>query len=245
MGKLSKIVAVSPSCQGVYWNALFLIVLLFLGKANPMAIVFAYVLETIIIGVFHVGKLVLILRNNPLEKTQSGITSYFMIPFFLLHYGFFVAIQSVFIYIGFAIKDERFSTSLQASNFLSILSLEGFYWVFLSLIATHSIQFYFHFYKNKKYNEYSLNRYFMKPYLRIVIQQFLAIIPFFFLIIYDHVGIIAALLLIGMRTFLDVYLSELARHPEKLDKVARSLMKTNQPEELPEIKKTLQVFLED
>lgn len=240
-----KIMLGSHSYQGVYLNALFLIGLLFIGKVDPMAVVFAYVLETIIIGVFHVGKLILILRHNPVEKTQSTLTAYFTIPFFLLHYGFFVAIQSVFIYIGFAIKDERFSTSLQASNFLSILSLEGFYWVFLSLIATHSIQFYFHFYKNKKYNEYSLNRYFMKPYLRIFIQQFLAIIPFFFLIIYDHVGIIAALLLIGMRTFLDVYLSELARHPEKLDKVARSLMKTNQHEELPEIKKTLQVFLED
>ena len=243
---MSRMVLKSHSNQGVFLNALFLMALLFVGKADPMAIVFAYVLETIIIGVIHVVKLFLIVYANPVLKSESKIVNYIMIPFFWFHYGFFVCIQTLFLYLGFAIKDDRFSTSLNISNFIQIFELEGFYWVAISLVLTHFMGFYFNFYKTKKFVGEQFSRYFMKPYLRIFIQQFLAIVPFIFLIFYDNVGLVAALFLIFLRAILDWYLNALATNPEKLRKIALSLVKNkNDPEELIELQKTVQVFCEE
>ena len=41
----------------LFIQAVFLIVLVIMGSANPMAVVFAYVFETIIIGFVHILKL--------------------------------------------------------------------------------------------------------------------------------------------------------------------------------------------
>ena len=46
----------------IVFNAVFLIVLLISGNVNPMAIVFAYVFETIIIGLIHAIKLFYIIK---------------------------------------------------------------------------------------------------------------------------------------------------------------------------------------
>lgn len=246
MSLMSSMVLKFHSNQSVLLNSLFLMALLFIGKADPMAIVFAYVLETIIIGIIHVMKLFLIVYANPVLKSESKFVNYAMIPFFWFHYGFFVCIQTLFLYIGFAIKDDRFSTSLSISNFIQIFKLEGFYLVVISLVVTHVMGFYFSFYKKRKFVGEQFSRYFMKPYLRIFIQQFLAIVPFVFLIFYENVGLVAALLLICLRAILDWYLNALATNPEKLKKIALSLVKNkNDPEELIELQKTIQVFCEE
>ncbi|WP_438966276.1 DUF6498-containing protein [Flavobacterium sp.] len=225
-------------------NAVFLIALLLSGKANPMAIVFAYVFETIIIGIIHAVKLFYIIRyDNEPGKVETKLINFASIFFFLIHYGFFVAIQSIFLYVAFAINDDRFSTSLNPNNFLVIFKLEGFYLVAISVILTHLVEFYFNFLKNKKYLNQNFGSYFSKPYLRIFIQQFLAIIPSFFLFFTDHVGIIAALLLILMRAFLDIYMNQIAKNPQKIKKIAKFLTKAK-PEEYEKTEKIVTSFFE-
>lgn len=226
-------------------NALFLIALLLVGKADPMAIVFAYVFETIIIGLVHVVKLFYIFKNNKPGKRESKVGNFLLIPFFIIHYGIFVAIQSIFLYTAFAINDERFSTSLSFSNFVQIFHLEGFKLVVLSILATHIASFYFSFLKVKKYNQQHLGAYMVKPYLRIFLQQFLAIIPFFFLFFMNAVGIVAAILLILMRTLLDYYFLSIAKDAKKIKALALRIMDQKKPEELPKIEATLKVFFEE
>lgn len=234
----------SKTNNAIILNAVFLVALLILGKANPMAIVFAYVFETIIIGLIHTLKLFYIIRyDNEPGKVETKLINFASIFFFLIHYGFFVAIQSIFLYVAFAINDDRFSTSLNPNNFLVIFKLEGFYLVAISVILTHLVEFYFNFLENKKYLNQNFENYFAKPYLRIFIQQFLAIIPFFFLIMTDYVGIIAALLLILMRAALDIYINNIGKNPQKIKKLARFLSKAK-PEEFEKIEKTLTTFLE-
>ena len=85
----------------------------------------------------------------------------------------------------------------------------------------------------------------VKPYLRIFIQQFLAIIPFFFLIFMDSVSVLAAVLLIIMRTILDFYLATIAKNPDKINKLAKRIISKNKPEELSDIEQSLKVFFEE
>ncbi|NHN28034.1 hypothetical protein FIA58_020340 [Flavobacterium jejuense] len=226
-------------------NALFLIALVLIGKVDPMAIVFAYVFETIIIGLVHVVKLFYIIRNNKPGKRESKVGNFLLIPFFIIHYGIFVAIQSIFLYTAFAINDDRFSTSLSFSNFVEIFHLEGFKLVALSILATHVASLYFSFLKTKKYENQNLGAYMIKPYLRIFMQQFLAIIPFLFLFFTNAVGLTAAILLIIMRTILDYYLTTIAKDSKKIKALAIRIMDQNKPEELPKIEATLKVFFEE
>ena len=231
--------------NSVFLQSVFLIALLVLGKADPMAIVFAYIFETVIIGLIHVVKLFYVVAYNDPEKGKSKIIDYCSIPFFLIHYGAFVGIQSIIIYTGFAINDDRFSTSLSFSNFIDILNLEGFNMVVFSIIVSHLFSFYFYFLKEKKYKNENLGAYMVKPYLRIFIQQFLAIIPFFFLIFMDSVSVLAAVLLIIMRTILDFYLATIAKNPDKINKLAKRIISKNKPEELSDIEQSLKVFFEE
>jgi hypothetical protein len=226
-------------------NALFLIALVLIGKADPMAIVFAYVFETVIIGLLHIIKLFYIIKNNKPGKRESKVGNFLLIPFFIIHYGIFVSIQSIFLYTAFAINDDRFSTSLSISNFIDIFYLEGFKVVALSIILNHLSSFYFSFLKTKKYENQNLEAYMIKPYLRIFLQQFLAIIPFFFLIYINHIGLSAAVLLIIMRAILDYYLTTIAQDSKKIKALALRIMDPKKPQELPKIEATLKVFFEE
>lgn len=226
-------------------NALFLIALVLIDKADPMAIVFAYVFETIIIGLFHIIKLFYIIKNKEPLKRESKGGNFLLIPFFMIHYGIFVAIQSIFLYTAFAINDDRFSTSLSVSNFVEIFYLEGFKLVAFSILASHVASFYFSFLKIKKYENQNLGAYMIKPYLRIFMQQFLAIIPFFFWFFMNSVGLVAAILLIIIRMVLDYYLATIAKDSKKINTLAIRIMDKNKPEELPKIEATLKVFFEE
>lgn len=231
--------------NAIFIQAVFLIVLLLVGKADPMAIVFAYVFETIIIGFLHVLKLIYVIKNKDPEKDSNKVMDYFSIPFFIVHYGAFIVIQSVIIYTLFATNDDRFSTSLSSSNFIDVFNLEGFNIVVLSILISHLFSFYFLFLKKEKYKSQNLGLYFIKPYLRIFVQQFLAIVPGLFLIFTNSVGIIAAILLIMIRTFLDFYLVRMSLNEIRIRKLALYVLDKNKPEELPKIEETLKVFFEE
>lgn len=234
----------SPTQLFIVINALFLIVLLFLGKADPMAIVFAYVFETIIIGVFHFLKLLIIALHSRSTKINSKLLDLSYTFFFLIHYGAFVAIQSIIIYTAFAIKDHRFSTSLKFSNFTDLVLLEGFFVIALSIVMMHIASFLFSFLREKKYQSDTVVTTMIKPYLRVFIQQFLAIIPLFFLYFTDKVGLVAAILLVGVRAFLDFYFYQVSQNPEEIKRLATKILRKEKPQELSKIEESLKAFFE-
>lgn len=199
-------------------NAVFLTILVLFDKANPMAIVFAYVFETAIIGLFHSVKLFFVIRyGNQPGKKETHFFNYLSIPFFIIHFGAFVAIQSLFLYILFASQDAQFKTSLAINNLKVIFNLKGFSLIAYSIIATHLADFFLDFIKHKKYYHQNLGTFMTEPYTRIFIQQFLAIIPFFFLIFTNKVGIFAAIFLIFLRTIVDFYLNNKSSEPSKTE----------------------------
>lgn len=219
-------------------NVLGLIFLLYLGKIEPYTVIFGYFLETIIIGLFNVVKMLMASKHD-----GSGKSIWFLIPFFLFHYGMFVAIQSVFAFviIKFAGKnfiDEPFHL---IDNYATILSIEGMKYVLPLLAGTQFLKLIFDFVLPKKHLEFSASEIMIKPYVRIFIQQFTVILAFFF-VIFSNSGIIAAILLIFFRAIIDFFMACIRENELLLNKLTDKLYDGKIAKE--ELRKQLLLFSE-
>lgn len=227
-----------PTYQNAFiWlSTFYLLFLLYLGKATPITILFAYFLETIIMGIFNALKMFW-------SITYGKSKGYGLILFFLFHYGFFVAIQSIF---GFAIFSFQKQSLIKEpfnliENYSSILQLEDIKYALPAIVFTHLGKFVADFINNEKYKKFSASEIMFKPYARIFIQQFVVILSFFF-IAFAKAGIIAALFLIVFRLVVDLIFESIKENSEILDAVAEKLQ--NEKASKEEIKKQLQLFTE-
>ena len=190
----------------IWVNAAFLIVLLLLDKADALTIVFAYFLETIIIGMLHVIKLWLCAKygKSDSSENQNGVSGYGIIPFFMIHYGMFVAIQSIFAFSFFDSKIPEIKSGFNLiENYSYLLSQEGIQIIVASLFITNLSYFYNNFLIQKKYQDYKPSSLLFKPYGRIFIQQFVVILAGFFFVL-TAADMAAAILLIGFRLIIDL-----------------------------------------
>lgn len=226
----------TPQNAFIWLSSIYLLFLLYIGKANPITILFAYFLETIIIGIFNALKM--------FWSIQFGKSKgYILIFFFLFHYGFFIAIQSIFGFSMFSIEDTVFIKEpfhlLQ--NYTSILNLEGIKYALPAIIFTHLGKFVSDFIQNKKYLKFTAQEIMFKPYVRVFIQQFVVILSFFF-IVFAHVGVIAAILLIFFRLLVDLVLESIRENSETLEVLSEKL--ANEKARKEDIKKQLTIFTE-
>jgi len=224
-------------------SAVYLLALIFLGKASAMSILFAYFLETIIIGLFNALKMFWTLKFGMHKKNNAQFAKYGIIIFFLFHYGFFVAIQSIF---GFALFGIESTSVIKEpfhiiDNYRIILGLEDITYVLPAILFVHVGKFFLDFIKNKKYDVFTANEIMFKPYVRIFIQQFVVIISFFF-IVFGEAGIIAAVLLIIFRLIVDLTLESIKKDSKVLDIMAEKL--ANERVSKEEAKKQLISFTE-
>ncbi|WP_146190716.1 DUF6498-containing protein [Polaribacter aquimarinus] len=229
-----------PNHQNRYiWlSSIYLLFILYLGKISPITVLFAYFLETIIIGFFNALKMFWSIRFGG-HKTGG----YFLILFFLFHYGFFVGVQSVF---GFSLfemdSNSIFREPFQVlKNYQIILGLEEMKYAFPAIIFTHLGKFFSDFIKNEKYKKFLPTEIMFKPYVRIFIQQFVVILSFFFMVL-GKAGIIAAILLILFRLFIDLFFEAIKENSLLLDTMSKKL--ANEKVSKEEIKKQLMHFTE-
>ncbi|WP_410006105.1 DUF6498-containing protein [Aequorivita nionensis] len=230
--------------NAILWaNALFLFVFLAFNLADPLTVVFAYFLETIIIGVIHLFKLWLVgkygKKSTDPKKQLTGIP---LMIFFCFHYGMFVAIQSVFAFSLFESSIPGLEDGFHLiHNYTFILGSAGMPIILASIIVNNLTYFYTNFWRNEKYREYTPDGILMKPYVRIFIQQFVVILAFFFYMLFNS-GMIAAVLLILFRLFVDLIMFSIKKDSATLEILSKKLAKT--PEQYPEIKKQLQEYSE-
>lgn len=222
----------------IWLSSVYLLFLLYIGKASPMSILFAYFLETIIIGIFNALKMLWCILYGKSKSSEFSI-----ILFFLVHYGFFVAIQSIFGFALFGIKGndiikEPFNI---IENYTAILNLEDIKYALPAIIFTHLGKFIADYIKNEKYKKFTPKELMFKPYIRIFVQQFVVIISFFFIVL-GEAGVIAAILLILFRFVIDLVLESVKENSKYLDKVAEKL--ANEKASKEEIKKQLIQFTE-
>jgi hypothetical protein len=183
----------------IWLNAIFLIVLLIIGKADPLTIVMAYFLETLIIGIVNVFKMYKVISTNP-----SGEKNYFLIIFFLVHYTFFVAIQLIFVFGFLEMNDPNIKSGFNLFDNLDYtMSLKGMTLVLTSILIYNLADYYFNFIIPKTYKKTTTTKLFAMPYPRIIIQQFAVILGGFFMIFSS--GLFAvAILLILFRTLIEL-----------------------------------------
>jgi len=209
--------------KNVWLTALFYIALIVIGQLSATEFVIVYAIETIIIGLFHAIKMLTI---TFLSKTMQGDKGkgVGLTLFFLVHYGFFVFIQTTFFFVFLSMGDDRISDDFGISNFITILQIKGVQVALTLMVISHALKFWFNFYRNKRYENIDLGLYMFQPYVRIIIQQFVAIVPGFF-IIFGNGGLAVAIVLILIRTIVDLFISQIKNDEGMFQKAVDFFMK--------------------
>ncbi len=144
-----------------------------------------YCLETVIIGIINVLKMACVTlfvkktddwQNRGTSTKQSG---WFFIFFFIVHYGFFVFVQTqIFFAVSRLIPNGSFFT-----NYAKIPALLGDNGKLMLLIfvAYYTLQNLFDFFLSGNYKTISMGRLMFEPYMRIFVQQFVVILGGIFL----------------------------------------------------------------
>lgn len=158
----------------------------FLGW-NAREVFMVYCMETIIVGLFTLVKMGIVTafkkwdwwENNGSRTKVHGV---FHMLFFLVHYGFFVAIQ-MFLFSKTSVFDS--SKDFDFFNFLFSIpsNFNSSSWIMLSsFIIGYGYKTLTEFILTDEYKTASLTTIMFEPYIRILIQQFTVIVGSFILL---------------------------------------------------------------
>lgn len=218
---------------------------------RPVIIVFAYVFETIIIGIIHLFKLWTVYKygsaqkNLPDSKDPRQMSGFGIIPFFLAHYFFFIFVQSIFIFsvVGKNLPGISLDGFNVWGNYRFLLSQPDMQLAFATIAISNLAFAIQHFFMPKRYHHFTMTELFMQPYIRIFVQQLVAILAGFFFFFADG-AIIAALLLIITRFILDMYLFSVKTNPAVRKKFIDKITQNDKSKKLRITDKQIDLFLE-
>lgn len=191
---------------------------------DPKQMFLVYCLETIIIGGYNIIKMIIVTMDRKKDVWQNSggdkslVRGWFFILFFIVHYGFFVFIQTAIfagvagISTGGSLGPLSFLTSI--FSYLNIDSKTVLY-VF---IAMYGFRMMFDFILNRKYRQTSLGVLMFQPYLRIFIQQFVVILGSMFLAF--GVGKIFMLIFVCIKLYAEVFIN-FDGYLEKAEKIQK------------------------
>jgi hypothetical protein len=189
---------------------------------DPKQIFLVYCLETVIIGLINVIKMACVTifvkkkdvwENGGSTTMQSG---WFFIFFFILHYGFFVFVQTqIFFAVTGMLPDG--SMLMRYSKIPELLGPNGRL-LLLIFIAYYTVDNVFRFFNSGVYKTISMGRLMFEPYLRIIVQQIVVILGSMFLTF--GAGKVFILIFIVVKIFFEVYVN-LNRYMEVAEKRQR------------------------
>jgi len=139
-----------------------------------------YCIETVIVGLVTILKMAGVTlfvqskhvwNNNGAKSMQSG---FFFIIFFIVHYGFFVFVQTQIFFSVTDLNQSAIGFGIY-SKIPAMLGHEGRLMVLIFMIY-YTAQGLFGFFGSGQYKTISMTRLMMQPYVRIFIQQFIVII---------------------------------------------------------------------
>jgi hypothetical protein len=133
-------------------NLIPLIGVMFFGW-SVSTILILYWSENVIIGFYNVMKMALAKGE---AKKQETYQKFFLIGFFIVHFGIFTFGHAAFVFSFFGTDNPSFQSLLPA---------------LLPLFISHGISMFVHFIKNKEYKRVSINSLFFQPYKRVVIMH--------------------------------------------------------------------------
>jgi hypothetical protein len=176
---------------------------------NASAVFLVYCLETVIIGIVNVLKMACVTlfvkktdvwENGGSSSMQSG---WFFIFFFIVHYGFFVFVQTqIFFSVSGMIPDRALLGSY--AKIPSLLGDNGKLMLMI-FVAYYSVQTFFEFFMTGNYKTISLGRLMFEPYIRIFVQQFVVILGSMFLNF--GAGKIFILIFVAAKIFFELFIN--------------------------------------
>ncbi len=164
------------------------------------AMLILYWVESMIIGIWNIPKMILAsgegttLKNimvrmygavgyGSVPSRKRGIARFFLVPFFMFHYGMFMFGHLVFLlaFRELAALGIQLAPGLSFSGTLSITPYfeKGFLIAVLSLFVSHGISFFSNYIGKKEYLSISTAQQMMRPYRRIVVMHITILIGVF------------------------------------------------------------------
>jgi len=207
-------------------NVIPLLGVIFL-KWDIFYIVFFYWAENLAVGLFNILKIAFVKVKPPAQN----LAKLFMIPFFMFHYGIFTAGHGFFIIEFFGDRHMRHTHHRETwpcifvflQMIINVLKdifqsvPQAVKYGVLSLFISHGISFVYNFLIKGEYTRTSPAVLMGQPYVRVVIMHITIIIGG---ILLQVTGSPAGLLivLVGLKTFIDINLHKLEHKKAVLDK---------------------------
>jgi len=178
---------------------------------DPKQMFLVYCLETVIIGVYNVIKMIIVTFHKKKDVwegaggSKSLVSGWFFILFFIVHYGFFVFVQtSIFAGASGLTTGSSFGPFNFLSNIFSFLNMDAKTVLYI-FIVVYGIRMFVDFIFNGKYKETSIGVLMFQPYLRIIIQQFVVILGSLFLTF--GAGKLFMLIFVCIKIFAEVFVN--------------------------------------
>jgi hypothetical protein len=176
---------------------------------NASEVFLVYCLETVIIGFVNVFKMacvtVFVKKTDVWQNEGSStmVSGWFFIFFFIVHYGFFVFVQTqLFFAVSGLLPDSSFLKSY--SKIPGLLGHNGRL-MLLIFIAYYTVQTFFNFFMTDHYKTISMGRLMFEPYMRIIVQQFVVILGGIFLNF--GAGKIFMLVFVAAKIFFEIFIN--------------------------------------
>jgi hypothetical protein len=133
-------------------NLIPLIGVMFFGW-SVSTILILYWSENVIIGFYNIIKMALAKGKTKMQQTDQR---FFLIGFFIVHFGIFTFGHAAFVFSFFGTENPPFKSLIPA---------------LLPLFISHGVSMFVHFIKNKEYERVSFDNLFFQPYKRVVIMH--------------------------------------------------------------------------
>ena len=186
----------------IAWNLFPLFGVLALGW-KPENVFILYALETIVAGAFNVLKLIAVYRHGqPPSASETGVNGVGIIPFFIIHYYMFVAIQLSIFFDG---STGTFGPLGVIHHIIQYLGQDSFN-ASLGVYIMNSAWLYFgDFLQSGKYTRRTMSEQMFEPYPRIFIQQIVVIMGGFIFSVTGNAYPIL-FLFVGIKMYADLLL---------------------------------------
>ena len=192
---------------------------------NASQVFLVYCLETVIIGLITVLKMACVtLFVKKSDTWQNGgsstkVSGWFFIFFFIVHYGFFVFVQTQIFFSVSGLMPGY--TMLSGYSKIPALLGDNGKLLLLIFIVYYSMQSFIEFFMNGNYKTISMGRLMFEPYIRIFVQQFVVILGSMFLTF--GAGKIFILIFVAVKIFFELFvnynrLMDVAEKRERLKK---------------------------
>lgn len=220
----------------IWFNTLIMLAGIFVWNWDPAVVIIAYFLETMIIGVLHIIKIFLVLTFSERQKAAAVspkatiFSNYGAIPFFIVHYFFFIFVQSIFIFTLLKNVIPKHNSEFNVfSNYAYLLSQHEILIAVLGLALSHTAITLKDFIIPGEFRKTTVNKIFFQPYVRIFIQQFATILACFLALVTDS-KFAGAIMIIIFRFIIDLIIQK-AQTDHQFKRVLLSKLKKDRTTE--------------